>query len=411
MGKTLRSGMLLIALMLLLTGCWDQVQIEERGFVVGVAVDVPRSKKAQQQAEQEAPNKPEGQQRFLVTNQFVIPGGLVAGGQSSGGGGQNTANEAYLNLASEGDSLFEVSREFATRTSRTPFYQHLKIVIISEEVARSKFGLGNTVDVLLRDPDARRSTKVFVSKGDAKNVLEVKPKTEKLPALYINSIGDNSDKNSRMLPDIRIGDVHEQLLNQFSFAIPRIVAENQEVKMAGAAIFNADNHMVGFLGEEETEGLNFLTDSVRGGLLKAKLKEDLIILNIQGAKRSIVADVRDKQHIKFTINIQCEGAIIESFDVMDLLNPKVQHKLQEAFAREIERMGQDTINKLHKQMAVDAIQLGSFLKQYHYELWSQIKNDWEKGQQLFKKSEITVKADVYIRNIGGINRAERKTGR
>ncbi|MDF2681755.1 MAG: spore gernimation protein [Brevibacillus sp.] len=409
MGKVLRPGLLLIALMLLLAGCWDQVQIEERGFVIGVAVDVPRSKNAQQKAEQEAPNKPEGQQRFLVTNQFVIPGGLIAGGQS--GGGQNTANEAYLNLLSEGDSLFEVSREFATRSSRTPFYQHLKIIIISEDVARSKYGLGNTVDVLLRDPDARRSSKVFVSKGDAKNALEVKPKSEKLPALYINSIGDNSDKNSRMLPDIRIGDVHEQLLNQFSFAIPRIIAENQEVKMAGAAIFNADNYMVGFLGEEETEGLNFLTDSVHGGLIKAKLKEDLIILNIQGAKRSIVADVRDKQHIKFTIKIQCEGAIIESFDVMDLLDPNVQHKLEQAFAREIERMSQDTITKLHKQMAVDAIQLGSFLKQYHFKLWSQIKNDWEKGQQLYKKSEIAVEADVFIRNIGGINRAERKTGR
>lgn len=118
MGKKLRLYVSMLLSTILVSGCWDQVQIEERGFVVGVAVDAPRNENAEEQAEQEAPEKPKGKQRFLVTNQMVIPGGLVAGGQSTG---QNTTNEAYLNIVSEGDSLFEVSREFATRTSRTPF--------------------------------------------------------------------------------------------------------------------------------------------------------------------------------------------------------------------------------------------------------------------------------------------------
>lgn len=403
MAKRLRLYVSMLLSTILVSGCWDQVQIEERGFVVGVAVDAPRNENAEEHADQEAPEKPKGKQRFLVTNQMVIPGGLVAGGQSTG---QNTTNEAYLNIVSEGDSLFEVSREFATRASRTPFYQHLKIIIFSEEIARSKAGFGNAIDVLLRDPDARRSTKVFISKGDAKNVIEVKPKTEKLPSLYINSIGENNDKTARMLPVMRIGDVHEQLLNQFSFTLPRITAEKQEVKIAGAALFNSDHIMVGFLGEEETEGLNFLTNQIKGGLLKAKFKEDLGVLSITGAKRSIVADTRNKEHLKFTYLIECEGAIMESFDQIDLLNKQVMEKLQLAFANEIERLCRDTITKVHKQLPVDVIGLGSHLKQYHKDLWKDIKNDWEKGKRLYGKSEIKVVAQVYIRNIGGINRAE-----
>lgn len=260
--------------------------------------------------------------------------------------------------------------------------------------------------MLLRDPDARRSTKVFISKGDAKNVIEVKPKTEKLPSLYINSIGENNDKTARMLPVMRIGDVHEQLLNQFSFTLPRITAEKQEVKIAGAALFNSDHIMVGFLGEEETEGLNFLINQIKGGLLKAKFKEDLGVLSITGAKRSIVADTRNKEHLKFTYQIECEGAIMESFDQIDLLNKEVMEKLQLAFANEIERLCRDTITKVHKQLPVDVIGLGSHLKQYHKDLWKDIKNDWEKGKRLYEKSEIKVVAQVYIRNIGGINRAE-----
>lgn len=402
MAKRLRLCVSMLLSTILVSGCWDQVQIEERGFVVGVAVDVPRNENVKEKAEQEAPDKPKGKQRFLVTNQMVIPGGLVAGGKSNS---QNTTNEAYLNIVSEGDSLFEVSREFATRASRTPFYQHLKIIIFSEEIARSKAGFGNAIDVLLRDPDARRSTKVFISKGDAKDVIEVKPKTEKLPSLYINSIGENNDRTARMLPVKRIGDVHEQLLNQYSFTLPRITAGKQEVKIAGAALFNSDHIMVGFLGEEETEGLNFLTNQIKGGLLKAKFKEDLGVLNITG-KRSIVVDTRNKEHLKFTFRIKCEGAIIESFDQIDLLNKEVMEKLQLAFAHEIERLCRDTIAKVHKQLPVDVIGLGSDLKQYHKDLWKEIKNDWEKGKRLYEKSEIKVVAQVYIRNIGGINRAK-----
>ncbi|MED4781557.1 Ger(x)C family spore germination C-terminal domain-containing protein [Brevibacillus choshinensis] len=50
--------------------------------------------------------------------------------------------------------------------------------------------------------------------------------------------------------------------------------------------------------------------------------------------------------------------------------------------------------------------LGRYLKQNHHELWKQIQHDWEKGQQLYQKSNIHVEAKVFIRNIGGINKTE-----
>ncbi|MCG5252252.1 Ger(x)C family spore germination protein [Brevibacillus agri] len=410
MNRRLTLACMVVLLCTLVTGCWDQVQIEERGFVVGVAIDAPRSNEAEKRAAKESPGKPRVKQRFLVTHQLVIPGGLIAGNQG-GGGGQNTTNEAFLNLSSEGDSLFEVSRELATRTSRAPFYQHLKVLVISEEVARSENGFANAMDFLLRDPDSRRSSKVFISNGPAKSIIEVKPKTEKLPALYINSIGENIDRNARMLPEVRVGDVHEELLNPFSFVIPRVRAEKNEIKMAGSAVFSNRNQMVGFLGEEETEGLNFLTGNINGGLLKAKVKNDLVVLNIQGTKHSIVQDLRDKQHFIFTIQIECEGILAEAYALMDFLSKEETKKLEQAFAKEIERMCRDTIQKVHKEMKADVIKLGSNIRQKDYSLWKQIQHDWEKGQRLYEKSEIHVEAKVYLRNVGSINRSEKVEGR
>jgi len=81
MNKRIVSLCLFVTFLTLVAGCWDQVQIEERGFVVGVTIDVPRSSETEKKANQEAPDKPKGKQRFLMTHQIVIPGGLISGSQ------------------------------------------------------------------------------------------------------------------------------------------------------------------------------------------------------------------------------------------------------------------------------------------------------------------------------------------
>lgn len=408
MGKRSAFLFLLILVVLSTTGCWDQVQIEERGFVIALAIDLPESEKMKRKAEQEAPDKPKEQVRFLVTHQFVIPGGL-SGGSQGGGANHSSSGEAFLNLTSEGDSLFEISRAVAGRTSRSPFYQHLKVVIISEEVAKTKDAFAKVLDFTLRDPELRRSSKVMIAKGEARSTLEITPKNEKLPGMFINSIAENIKKNARMLPEERLGDVHGYMIRRFSYAIPRIVSGSDAVKIAGSAIFRGkNNQMVGYLGEEETEGLNFVTGKLDGGLLKALVGDNLVIFNVQGAKRTIEANTRDKEHIRFLISIECEGVIAESFRRIDFLDTKTIEHLQKKFEQEIERLANDTIKKVHKQMKVDALRLGSYLKQEQYQVWKQINKDWEDGMNLYNKSEIKVKAKVYIRNVGEVNRTKNR---
>lgn len=115
-----------------LTGCWDRVEIEEIGFVLGVGIDLQKKEDVEERAERAAPGKPEGKRRYLLTQQIAIPGGLQ-GGQGSGAGGAD--QKAYYNIVSEGDTMFEMVRSVAARTSRTPYYEHIKIIIISKEIA------------------------------------------------------------------------------------------------------------------------------------------------------------------------------------------------------------------------------------------------------------------------------------
>lgn len=394
-------------LLFLTTGCWDRVEIERRGFAIGVAIDLAEQNQSAQRAEKEAPHKPEARPRFMVTHQLVVPAALQGSGGNSGMGGTN--RKPFFNVSSVGDTNFEIVRSIAGRTSRTIFAEHMMVILVSENIARTG-QFGPLMDVYLRDHEMRRGMKVLIAKGKAKALLDNQPPNERFPAAYIDSVSNNSYKNARMHQPVRIGDVHEYLLEKQSFTLPRIIkGGDKEIKIAGSAVFSGNtNALAGYLGEEETEGLNLLTGKLRGGVLEIPYHDQLIAYEIMDMQRSIKAQVKNPEKITFTIHIKSEGAMGESLVVQDFLNQKTITALEEKVEREIIRMARDTIEKLQNDFQLDALRLGSYLKQNHYDTWEEIKPQWDQGKNVFAQSEIRVTADVNIVNFGVVNQAKNR---
>src|SRR5690625_3946424 len=93
---------------ILLTGCWDVVNIEDRGFIVGSAIDIQEDGNSKQ---------PE----FMITNQIVVPAGMISVQQESDGGEQ-----AFINFTSTGKSIYKMKEEVTTISSKVPYYEHLE---------------------------------------------------------------------------------------------------------------------------------------------------------------------------------------------------------------------------------------------------------------------------------------------
>ncbi|PYI57270.1 Ger(x)C family spore germination protein [Paenibacillus flagellatus] len=411
MGK--RTVMRLVAavgLVVFCTGCWDRVEINERGFVIGVAIDLPDEKGSEAEKEQTALSKVHGDRRFKATYQFVSPGSLQYGGKGgSGGGGGGGSSAAFYNVSSVGDSMDVISREFASRVSRSPYFEHLKMIIISEKVARSKAMLTDVLDFFLRDHEMRRGVKIMISRSEAASVLDVRPPNEKLPVMYLNSVTENVRKTSRMIPETKIGDIHEHFLRRESYALQSVQSNSVEAAVAGAAVIQGGtNVLVGFLDEEEAIGLNFVTNQVRGGVIKAKAKSDAIVYDIQNSKRSISADLSDIRQPRFRISIETEGLIGESLESLDLLKNGTLGDMEESVAQEIERLVTNAIKKLQNEYKADVAGLNAYLRRNHYGVWKTIKSDWETGDRLFMRAKISVEAKVTIRRIGTVNQTKRK---
>ncbi|ASN07024.1 Ger(x)C family spore germination protein [Virgibacillus necropolis] len=388
MGNRKMCLLIISSLVFLLSGCWDQVNIEDRGFVVGISLDLLEKK---------------GDDNYTLKKmeQIVVPAGL--GGSMQGGGQQ----KAFTNITASGESIFEISRKFAAKTSKTPFYEHLKVIVVSEEIAKTPQLFESIMDVYIRNNEMRRSVKVVVSKDEAKNVLGVEPEAESLPAVYIDSVMEINSKTLDIFDPVEMGEIHQLLLTKSSYVIPRVIPEDNRVKNKGAAVIHGHtSKMVGVLTGNETVGLNLITKSNTGGYIKFEIEDRLMIYEVENTKSSIKIDVKDKDNITINIKIDAEGSIAEMFGSETLLKPERFKEIEKNVSKQIEKHARRTIEKAQQELNADIFEFDEKLKQRHYDKWQKIKDDWDQGENLFANCTINVSANAIVRGTGAVDKTK-----
>src|SRR5699024_8141544 len=136
---------------LLVTGCWDTIHIEDRGFIVGSAIDLAED-------DQDDPI-------YSITNQFVLGQSFINPSELA------SDQKAFDSITGNGRSVSGVNEQMSAHSSKTPYLGHIKMLSISEELAKQEGTLVNLLDHYIRDVKIRRGTNLIVSKGDAEEVL------------------------------------------------------------------------------------------------------------------------------------------------------------------------------------------------------------------------------------------------
>lgn len=376
---------LVCCLCLFLAGCWDEVNIEERGFVIGIAIDL---------AEKQSGGNPE----LTLTDQFVVPAGL---GTPSESGGHQGTKKPYTNLSFSGNSLFEISREMALVQGNPPFYEHLKLVVVSEELAREPNIFANSMDILIRDPEMRRETKVVISDEKAKDVLEIESPIETLPAMHIETVNENREKSGALIEPLRIGNLNEYMLEKNNYLIPRVVPTDGKIMFKGAGVFDGEaNQLVDIIGETDIVAVNLITGDFKGGFIKFESNDDLMIYEIKRAKSHIKIDTDEKDNINITIEIDTEGNIAETFGDRSLLNKEYLHELDKQISEKLEQKVSNIIKKAQNEIGLDFFGFSELMQERHYKEWIKIKDNWDKGEKKFQHATIDIKADATVRTSG-----------
>lgn len=382
MPRKLMVALLLALPMMALAGCWDRWEIEDRGFVTGVGLDLAPPEAGQPSA-------------YRVTMQIVDPkatSGGKAGGGGGGGGGAET--QPFWNLTSTSRSVFEAVREAGTRSDREPYFEHMRVIVIGEDLARH--GIREALDFFSREPEIRWKVRVYVTPGEARKVLEVKPRQEVINATYLFDLAQNELRINVFSPMTDLGMVARALNDGTAVVLPRVEPGKEEVRLAGSAVFKGDR-LAGWLDESETRGLRWVKNRVRGGTVVVQHQGEAHAFSIDASRTRVRPRLVDG-YLSFTVDIWTEGYLAEDQSRGETFDSDFIDGLQRDLARQVEREVREAVRKAQQDFMVDIFGFGRELERRFPGVWKQIEDRWE--EEIFPAVPVEVRARVYIRRIG-----------
>ncbi len=390
-----------LSLAITLSGCWDRQEIENRGFVLAVAIDKPSAEEVQAAQAGPVQATSEGIELVPTPNRTALYRMTIQlpmlrrasrqAGPLGGGGSESTV----WNLSGVGSSLFAINREFATRTTIPPFYEHVQVILISADAARD--GLDGFTDFFFRDPELRRRTPVLISDQEARSLLELRPHLEPFSAVYLGRLTKNVDLTARIVHDTELGDLSAFLHNGLDFLLPRVISEGQEIKVAGAAVFHEDK-LVGWLNEDEMQAAKWLGGSAKGDWITVPCPDHPpgpVTMDINAGKAKVKVAING---VKPTIeySVEMSGNLAEDLCQHDDhdFDPGFLRRVEAQVAQVMEQKMAAVIERLQGELRSDILHMGTEVERQSPRLWKQIKDQWD---EIYPTVDVKVKVNVILK--------------
>ncbi len=381
--KKISVLLILCLLPLVITGCWNNIDLSDRRFVVGVGLD-------------KASN---GQIDFSV--QLLKPSVLESRKQ----GGSINATEV---ISSQGQTVFEAVRKLLNNSDHKLFYGHVQLIVIGEKLARQ--GFINVVDFFVRDTGPDKRTSVIIARGTtAREVLTAKGVQQDSPAVEIAS----TIKNTKAFPQIKetmLLEIMKVVNSKGKNLVVGVVTtpENtgeltvDKLNFTGAAVFSKDK-LVGWLNPEETTGYLFAEGRIESGIINVTNPMDTTAkVSIEIFRSSAKKDVRFiNGEPVLSIEIKEEGNVGEQQGPGDLTSFDEIAKLESETAQVIKKQVADVVRVSQEKYQVDIFGFGEIVHRKNLKYWQEVENNWN---DVFTTLPVEIKVESKILRSGLIKK-------
>lgn len=377
----LKAALPCLVAAMVLTGCWDRREINDISFVLASGVDWR-----------------DGQ--YVVSAQFPLVGQI--GGTKGGGGGTGGGDKTWYLSVGEGSTIWGASFKQQLSLSRVLNYAHRRVLLIGEGLA--KHGVDSFLDLVTRDPQSRMSTLMLVTRGEARDALDLSVAVERMPAEMIREMALKAMNRPIMMKhfidtllDDGIDPVAPLLTITPSESGPDGDAR-RNFKLDGLAIFR-DNKLVGMIDQSEADGVLWAMNQARLPQLAVKPpdgSEGLIVVQFNEYKVQIVPTIREDL-ITMRLDISGRGNIVETTSTFEIADSPKMDQLTDTVERELEKTIASSIRKLQTEFNADPIGFGEIIEQRDPRYWKTIKSRW---REIYPKVKFSVHTDILMENVG-----------
>lgn len=397
--KRALGSVLLLVLLALTAGCWDRNELEELGFVVLIGLD-----------------KGEKENQIVVTYQIANP---IAGVPNLGGGNQ-PSREVVTFPSPDFLSARDLANVFV---SRQITYSHTRILVVSEELARTE-QFWPVIASSLRDRELRREISLIVSREKAADFIRGnKPVLEVRNHKFYDYMSVRWGETG-LVPDATLHRLFEATQSQdHAFLAIYATAKKQNpaakyeddylpgeidkkggnpVQVIGSALFK-EGRMISGLTGEETRIVMQINKKLLARVFLSTYEDPM------DPKQRIVARLLANENSKVRLDLQANpptARITVPFDIEILSIPSGynyvtdinnQQKLRESIEKSLEQKYRSLIDKAQNEYKVDPFNWALEARRLFPTLQAYEHMDWNRT---FSRLDVAIEVEATIKGFG-----------
>ncbi|WAM36974.1 Ger(x)C family spore germination protein [Caldicellulosiruptor acetigenus] len=421
-------AILIVFLAFLLSGCWDRVEIEDRGYILALGVDkydpsdlnkyetreyIDLDRKTQKfSPEQQKPDiktdqkgidpqtkrkvKPplpssKNEYKFAVT--VLFPNLRTIGKDSK------PDEQMRFLFVRPTNNVIGIRNYLEREINKRLYYGYLKVVVLGRDLVEEPGYVREVLDALNRESDIPQNTFLLVSETTARDILNTMPLVQPVTGIHLFEISKNASIYGRII-DTPLSQVVNSFINSNCAVISRVEPGVETLKVAGAAVFK-NFRFVGWLDEKQLQIYKLLMGKAKHTFINdLKYKSTyvpFITTEIQ-TKKKIKSE---KGRLKIVYNLRIEGEVIEFVfkSGYKVLNDPMRKYIQSELNKIIKKRADDLIYLLKYRYNADVLGIGDFISKHRPKDWEKLKKNWDDE---FKKIDIEVVTDVRLRRSGTI---------
>jgi len=231
-----------------------------------------------------------------------------------------------------------------------------RIFVFSE--ASATFGLRNFLDICINNPQINDRAICAVCIGKAKDILEYNVKGYPNSAEFIEKMIDNLQQYNFYPMQYTLIDLLVRVDTEGrNVLLPIIRIKDDIIETTGLAIFKKDK-LVGKADVQEARIINILKENNVKGILTLQKDSKKYINCYTVSKRKIKCDKKNGKY-KFVITLDLKGDIVSNELYQNIQNdPQVLKKFEEDMKIYVEKMCNESINKIKGEYKTDVLDLG-----------------------------------------------------
>ncbi|MCQ6561749.1 Ger(x)C family spore germination protein [Paenibacillus mendelii] len=372
--------------LILLTGCWDRKEVNDLALVMATGIDKKDDKTIE------------------LSIQVFIPraaGGGGGGGGEGGMSGSGGGTEQTLVRSEVGTTIADAMSKLQEKIPRKIFWGHGEVFIIGEKLARE--GISEHIDFLLRDPEPRVRADMLVSKGEAKEVLELLPPLERSSAEVLREMA-----KTRIGIQTTVNDLAQMLAGDSgAAALPwvEILPPNPDKKkqqqtipyITGTAVFKKDK-MVGRINDKVTRGLLWLRNEIKLATvtITPREAEGYVSTRMLSSHTVLIPKINDEKW-SITVKIETKNDMLQNTTNLSMMNPKLLKAIENGLEKDIVNYVQMALTSGQQKYKADIFGFADAFHRKYPKSWNKTKERWD---EIFPEIEVNVEVKAKILRSG-----------